>query len=125
MKMEDMEILNRSMKMGETIWSIVKTWGYFEKDTIGKQFTRSADSVAANIAEGFGRYHYRESTHFYYYSRGSLYESKIWLKKANNRGLVSDSDYNELSAEMNTIGIKLNKYINAIGKHYGSKTRRK
>ena len=117
MKMEDLEVLKRSMKMGESVWAIVKTWGYFEKDTIGKQFTRSVDSVAANIAEGYGRYHYRESKHFYYYSRGSLYESKIWLIKANNRGLVNETDFKMLSDEMNTIGIKLNKYINTIGKN--------
>ena len=115
--MEDLEVLKRSMKMGESVWNIVKTWGYFEKDTIGKQFTRSVDSVAANIAEGYGRYHYRESKHFYYYSRGSLYESKIWLIKANNRGLVNETDFKMLSDEMNTIGIKLNKYINTIGKN--------
>jgi four helix bundle protein len=117
MKMEELEVLKRSMKMGESVWNIIKTWGYFEKDTIGKQFTRSVDSVAANIAEGYGRYHYRESKHFLYYSRGSLYESRIWLKKANNRGLINDTDFRILSDEMNTIGIKLNKYINAIGKN--------
>jgi four helix bundle protein len=117
MKMEELEVLKRSMKMGEAVWNIIKTWGYFEKDTIGKQFTRSVDSVAANIAEGYGRYHYRESKHFLYYSRGSLYESRIWLKKANNRGLINDTDFKILSDEMNTIGIKLNKYINSIGKN--------
>jgi four helix bundle protein len=114
MKMEDLEVLNRSMEIGESVWDIVKLWKFFEKDTIGKQFIRSIDSVAANIAEGYGRYHYGESKHFFYYSRGSLYESKIWLKKANLRGLINDEDYNRLSNEMNTIGIKLNKYINHI-----------
>lgn len=117
MKMEDLEVLNRSMEIGEFVWDIVKTWGFFEKDTIGKQFVRSIDSVAANIAEGYGRYHFRESIHFFYYSRGSLYESKIWLKKAKKRGLINEESFNQLSAEMNTIGIKLNKFINTIGKN--------
>lgn len=73
MKMESMKVLNMAMVTGETVWARVKTWDSFARDTIGKQFVRSIDSVAANIAEGFGRYHYKESKHFYYYSRGSLY----------------------------------------------------
>ncbi|WP_373867801.1 four helix bundle protein [Mucilaginibacter phyllosphaerae] len=32
---------------------MVLEWNYFVKDTIGKQITRSADSISANIAEGF------------------------------------------------------------------------
>jgi len=42
---------------------------------------KAVDSVAANISEGFGRYHYKEAKHFSYYSRGSLYETKTWLTK--------------------------------------------
>ena len=51
-------------------------------DTIGKQLVRSADSIAANISEGFGRYHFKDSKRFYYISRGSLFETKTWLEKS-------------------------------------------
>jgi four helix bundle protein len=34
-------------------------WDYFLKDTIGKQLVKAADSVAANLSEGFGRYHFK------------------------------------------------------------------
>ncbi len=46
------------MQIGDWVWAIVAEWEYFEKDTIRKQWTRSADSIAANISEGHGRFHY-------------------------------------------------------------------
>ena len=115
MKLEELQVYQLSMKMGEEVWGIVIKWDYFSKDTIGKQVVRSVDSIAANLSEGFGRYHYNEAKHFGYYSRGSLYESKTWLTKAFNRKLISESDFNKFIIDIDTIGIKLNNYINSIG----------
>lgn len=116
MKLEEFRVYQMAMDIGDEVWSIVEKWDYFAKDTIGKQFVRAIDSVAANLSEGFGRYHYKEAKHFSYYSRGSLYESKTWLTKANNRKLVTDENFERLIAEMDSIGVKLNNYINSIGK---------
>lgn len=115
MKLEELQVYQLSMKLGEDVWQVVNKWEYFPKDTIGKQVVRSVDSVAANLSEGFGRYHYNESKHFGYYARGSLYESKTWLVKAFNRKLIIESEFNSFCQDIDTIGIKLNKYINSIG----------
>jgi len=115
MKLEELHVYQLSMDIGEKVWDIVRIWNKFEKDTIGKQLLRSIDSVAANLSEGFGRYHFKEAKHFSYYSRGSLYESKTWLTKAKNRDLINKEDFIEFEKEINTIGIKLNNYINSIG----------
>lgn len=53
-----------ALKLGESVWDIVSKWNYFEKDTIGKQFVKAADSIAANLSEGLGRYHYKETKNF-------------------------------------------------------------
>jgi four helix bundle protein len=50
-----------------------------------EQLIKAIDSVAANLSEGFGRYFYKENRQFCYYSRGSLFETKTWLRKAFNR----------------------------------------
>lgn len=89
MELEELKVYNMAMELGEDVWNIVIQWKYFEKDTVGKQLVKAADSIAANISEGFGRYHYRESKHFGYYSRGSLYETKTWLTKSHTRGLIA------------------------------------
>jgi len=116
MKLEEFKVYQMSMAIGEKVWDIVVKWDLFAKDTAGKQFVRAIDSVAANLSEGFGRYHYKETKHFSYYSRGSLYESKTWLTKAHKRKLVSEEDFNKMYNELETIGVKLNNYINSIGK---------
>ncbi|MFN3851232.1 MAG: four helix bundle protein [Spirosomataceae bacterium] len=102
--------------MAEEIWKIVIKWDYFCKDTIGKQLVRSADSIAANLSEGFGRFHFKENINFCYYSRGSLYETKTWLTKAYNRSLISEDGYQKFDNWIKDVGIKLNNYINSIGR---------
>jgi four helix bundle protein len=56
MDLENLRIYKISMELGERIWNIVLQWDYLAVDTVGKQLIRSADSIAANISEGFGRY---------------------------------------------------------------------
>jgi len=115
MKLEELQVYQLSMEMGEKVWEIVIKWDYFSKDTIGKQLVKSVDSVAANLSEGFGRYHFNETKHFGYYSRGSLFETKTWLTKANNRKLITENDFISFMKSINIIGVKLNNYINSIG----------
>ena len=49
-----------AINLSHYIWDIVIKWDYFAKDTVGKQYIRAVDSIAANIAEGFGRYFKKE-----------------------------------------------------------------
>ena len=105
------------MDIAEKIWLIVREWSFFEKDTVGKQLVRAIDSVAANLSEGFGRFHYKEKKNFSYYSRGSLYEAKTWVVKARNRKLITEKDFSVIKDEINLIGKMLNNYIKSIGQY--------
>jgi four helix bundle protein len=116
MRLEDFTTYQLSMKLGDRVWDVVQKWNWFEKDTVGKQLVKAVDSVAANLSEGLGRYHYNEARHFSYYSRGSLYETKTWLTKAYNRELISKEAFDIFMSDIEVIGLKLNNYINSIGK---------
>jgi four helix bundle protein len=116
MKLEELQVYQLAMDIGEQIWEIVINWDYFAKDTVGKQLIKAADSVAANLSEGFGRYFYKEEKQFCYYSRGSLYETKTWLTKANKRKLLNNETFDLFLKNIDRIGVKLNNYINSIGK---------
>ena len=120
MKLEDLQVYQLSMSLGDRIWDIVVNWDYFAKDTVGKQLVKAADSVASNISEGYGRFHYKESKHFGYYARGSLYETKTWITKAYNRSLIDEADFHNFQEDINVLGIKLNNYIRSIGKKWSS-----
>ncbi len=115
LKIEDLEVYRLSMELGEKIWNVVLHWDFFARDTLGKQIIRSSDSVALNISEGYGRYHYKENIHFCMYSRGSLFETQTGLQKARNRNLISTESYHECLELSLLLGKKLNNYINSIG----------
>ena len=113
--LEDLEVYQLAESFGDEVWFVVHEWEYFAKDTLGKQLVRSADSISANIAEGYGRYHYKENKNFCYFSRGSIIETKGWLKKSKNRQLLNEEKFDLLYEKLQTIHIKLNAYIKFIG----------
>jgi four helix bundle protein len=115
-RLEDLEIYTLSETFADEIWFIVTTWDHFTRDTVGKQLTKLADSISANIAEGFGRFHYKENKNFCYFSRGSLIETKSWIKESNTRNLITENQYQVLLSKLEVIHIKLNAYIKVIGK---------
>jgi four helix bundle protein len=116
MKLEDLEIYRIAMSVGEKVWLIVEDWSYFAKDTVGKQLVKASDSIAANISEGFGRYHYKEARQFAYYARDSLYETKTWLTKASNRNLLNKQEFESIINNIDILAVKLNNFINSIGR---------
>ena len=111
----DLEIYRMSMDMGEIVWNSVLEWDYFAKDTVGKQIVRSTDSIAANLSEGFGRFHYKENKNFCFYSRGSAQETQTWIEKAVRRGLIEESAARDLYHQLDTFKKRLNGYIRSIG----------
>jgi four helix bundle protein len=114
-RLEDFKVYNRAMNLGEEIFKIVSTWDSFGKDTIGKQLVRAVDSIAANLSEGLGRYHYKEVKNFSFYARGSLFETKTWLAKVHGRRLITDIRFSRLGEEIEEIGKMINGYIKSIG----------
>ena len=108
MKLEELQVYQLAIEIAEKIWNIVMNWNYFEKDTIGKQLVKAADSIAANLNEGFGRFFYKENKQFCYYSRGSLFETKTWLTKAKNRKLINEDELESFIKDIDIIGKKLN-----------------
>lgn len=116
-KIEELEVFNLAMNLGEKTWALVVEWNYFTKNTLGMQLVRASDSIAANIAEGYGRYSFKENRNFCFISRGSLLETKAWLQKVYNRKLLEETQYNMLMDEINTIHLKLNAYIKYINKN--------
>ncbi|MBK8193949.1 MAG: four helix bundle protein [Lewinellaceae bacterium] len=82
------------------IWENVMQWDSFARWTLGKQLVEAADSISANIAEGFGRYHKKDKVLFYRYSYGSMEETKDWVRKAFVRGLISEGQANRMVTQM-------------------------
>ncbi|MGE9268467.1 MAG: four helix bundle protein [Verrucomicrobiales bacterium] len=111
----DLEIYRQAMELGELVWSLVSRWNPLGKNTIGYQLVRSTDSIAANIVEGYGRYHYKENQKFCYYARGSLEETQTWIEKAVQRDLIAKEQGRDIYSELQILKKRLNAYIKSIG----------
>jgi four helix bundle protein len=76
---DDLKVYRDAMEIAEVIYKRVMQFPSFDRYSLGKQLMESADSIAANISEGHGRYFYKENRNFCYYARGSLTETKTWI----------------------------------------------
>ena len=115
-KLEDLDVYRLADEFVNAIWEIVQSWDSFAKYTIGKQLVEAADSISANIAEGYGRCHYKENRNVCFYSRGSLLETKSWINKAAARKLIAPEQQNPFISILETVHVKLNAYMKYIGK---------
>jgi len=109
-----MDVYMLAEELSDMIWCDFDKWSDKVQKTIGYQVIRSSDSIAANIAEGYGRYTPADRKKFYLYSRGSFEETKAWLRKAIRRKVIPSSaeiaKYKEIIDEL---GPKLNAFIRA------------
>ena len=83
---------------------------------LGSQIRRAAISITQNIAEGYGRFHYREGMQFYRIARGSLYELKDAIITCSDLNFIDQSLYERGLALIEEAKITLNGYINFIAK---------
>ena len=114
-KLEDLVAYQVAIEIGDDIYNLVVKWAFFDKDTLGKQIVRSADSIALNIAEGYGRFHFKENKNFCFYSRGSQFETSAALLKAKNRNLIDQPTFNLISQKLERFHKLINGYIKSIG----------
>ena len=118
---ESLRVYQLAEEIADLIWEIVSKWDYFAKDTIGKQLVNSADSMGANLAEGYGRGSHADNRRFAKISRGSLFEVKHWLRRAYKRNLLSEKEISNLQGFVKELTPKLSAYINSISKKMDNK----
>jgi four helix bundle protein len=113
---EKLKVYQLAERLSDEVWKIVVRWNGLARDTIGKQVVRSVDSIGANIAEGTGRGTYQDNRRFVTMARGSLYETRHWLRRAYRRNLLNDQHITHTKPIIDTLGPMLNAYLKSIGK---------
>lgn len=109
-KLEDLLAYEISTELSDYVWQVVSEWDWFNKRTLGTQYLESIDSIAGNIAEGFGRYHKKDKIKFYYNARASVFEAAHWTKRAKARNLLTEEQSEHILGELR----KLPKEINIV-----------
>lgn len=112
MDLEDLEIYKLALWISRVAWKLYDKLNWRDKKIAGDQWISAIDSIGANIAEGFGRFHYLDKNKFSYNARGSLLESLHWTRLLEERGKITSEDAKSITTDLQTLHIKLNNYIN-------------
>src|SRR5438874_12393493 len=119
---ENLRVYRLAEDIADAIWDVALNWNQFARDTVGKQLVRAADSIGANIAEGSGRGSSQDYRRFLRISRGSLYETLHWLRRAYMRKLLSAKQTKEIRLVIAELSPTLNAYLRSVSKSASRKT---
>ena len=108
---EDLEIWRLSRDLRNSCSSLTKLLPTEEKFRLTDQLIRASRSVMANIAEGYGRFHYQENIQYCRHARGSLFEIIDHLYVALDEGYIHQESFAELKSKTTAIIFKMNGYI--------------
>jgi len=109
--LESKRMYQRAEAIADRIWEIVDRWNWFARRTVGIQWVDAGDSIGGHIAEAGGRFHPNDVRNFLFYARGSLRETKYWLRRAHRRGLITDEEQKFVDDELEQLSREINEAI--------------
>ena len=93
---EDLDVWKVCRDLRTQTATIARTFPKEEQYRLRDQLIRASRSVTANLAEGYGRFHYAENIQFARQARGSLYEIIDHLTVAHEEKLISDEAFTSM-----------------------------
>jgi len=109
---KDLHIYQLARRLSTIAWEIYTKMNFEDKKIMGDQYIRSTDSIGANIAEGYSRFHYLDKVRFYYNARASQSESTDhWLELLLERDKINQKTFDEYKTISKELQIKLNNFI--------------
>ncbi len=118
----DIEAWKMGREVRKSVYQVVGKLPEAETYALGSQMRRAAVSITANIAEGYGRYHYNENIQYCRQSRGSLYEIQDHLLTCLDESYISKEEYEDLLAMTEKCAKLLNGYISMLQKRRNMET---
>ena len=110
---EDLDVWNKARDLVLKIYGVTSDFPKEEIYGIISQMKRAVLSIPANIAEGFGRYHYLDKAKFYLNARGSLFELKNFLLISVDLKFIDSNIAKELINQIDQLAVKLNNLVTA------------
>ncbi|HEX4002613.1 MAG TPA: four helix bundle protein [Candidatus Acidoferrales bacterium] len=112
----DLDAWKLARQLRQTVFAITRAFPNEERYVLTNQLWRAAMSITANIAEGFGRFSYRENIQFCRQARGSVFEVRDHLTSALDAGYLPAQTAAEIDANAQRVIQVLNGYIRATQK---------
>jgi len=117
---EDLDVWRVAREIRRDFYQLADRFPKHEQYGLGHQVRTAAVSLTANIAEGYGRFHFKENIQFCRIARGSAYELLDHLIACNDQGYLDESQYKGLRGKLLRFIQLVNGYIRSIG-HSGKK----
>jgi len=110
---EKLQVYQKAITFADAVCTITRDLprGYF---FLGDQLSRSATSIAANIAEGNGRFTKPDRRNFFGIARGSVQECVPLLELARRQSLIDEARHAELKANLEEVSRMLSGLINGL-----------
>jgi four helix bundle protein len=109
----DLEVWKTTRALRASVYVMCRRFPKQETFELCSQMRRAAVSITANLAEGYGRFSYRENIQFCRQSRGSLYELRDHLTTALDAGYITAEEFKQHEAQSLSVLRLINGYIRA------------
>lgn len=112
---QDLDVYRLAFDLAVAVDRVSKGLPRYEMYEVGSQLRRSAKSIPANTAEGFGRRRYKQDyIRFVVYALASCDETRVHLDMLHQTGSLSDATHQHFSEEYDVLGKKLNRFLQSI-----------
>jgi four helix bundle protein len=113
---EDLECWKACRESRKFVSGIIRKFPDFEKYALIDGMRRASRSTTENIAEGYGRFHFKENIQFCRVSRGSVYELMDQLVTAFDESYITEEEYKKGRELLEKAKVLLNGYIRYLQK---------
>jgi len=110
----DLDVWKKANKLCIDVYKLTSDFPDKELFGITSQIRRAAMSVGANIAEGFGRFPYKDKINFYYNARGSSCEVQNFLFLSQELGYLEKQIARKVFIEYESLNKQINSFIKSV-----------
>lgn len=107
----DLDVWKKGKELRIFVFNLIKKFPEEEKYRLSDQMIRASRSITANMAEGYGRYHFQDNIRFCRQSRGSIYELLDHIEVALECGYITNDEYLKLNRDLEELLALLNGYV--------------
>ena len=110
----DLDVWKNARKLKIRIWNLVKTFPVDEKFRLTDHLIRSSRCICSVIAEGHGKFTYKDKINYCMIGRGSLSETWNHLINAFDSNYISKEELSSFKSDIDENAKLLNGYISFL-----------
>jgi len=113
---QDLEVWQVGRALRRRFYELSRRLPESERFNLFQQIRRAGVSLTPKLAEGYGRYHFKENIQHCRVSRGSAYELLDHLVTCQDEGYIPSEEFESFQEDLMTFMRLINGYIRSIGK---------